>query len=258
MFGGSSATQKLQQTLNTRISFVRLVLSEAVGLDRAALLTFQGQVSSVTAGALVTSPPYIRTPELLSLWNDMWSNRTSFENQAAKIPWLNAYLSQLTKGQCSVNGANWPSCWQLQEQTRTTQIIQEGKELNLYTGYQVKATAIMTASLKRLHDDTCGSSNSGLCTRLRNTISNRTGILDSLRQSTFDLRNFSSVSEAFANTSSVRFNETDGNIVSGGSEADYDVFNFRRNGQGEFNFEMVKIYLLFYILISVCSFFSSE
>ena len=257
MFGGSSATQKLQQTLNTRISFVRLVLSEAVGLDRAALLTFQGQVSSVTAGALVTSPPYIRTPEILSLWNDMWSNRTSFENQAAKIPWLNAYVKELTTGHCSVNGLNWPSCWQNIKQTRTTQIIQEGRELNLYTGYYVKATAVMTALLKRLHDDTCGSSFSGLCTQLRNTISNRAGVLDTLRQSTFDLKDFSSVSEAFANTSSFRFNETDGNIVSGGSEADYYVFNFKRDGQGEFDFQMVKIYLLFYIPISFCSFLSS-
>ena len=242
MFGGFRTTQQLHRTLSKRVAYVRLVLSEAVGLDRAAMLTLRGQVSSLTAGALATSPPYLHAPELRSLWNDVWSNRTTFKNQAKKIPWLAEYFTQLA-GACSLDE---PDCWQKSEQKRATQLIPAGREVNLYTGYQVKAAAVMAALLKRLHGDICGPSSSGLCAQLKETIFDRELILSKLRQCSFDLREFSSVSEAFANTSSVRFNETNGNAVSVGPGADYDVFNFRRDGQGEFNFQMVKTRLLFF------------
>ena len=242
MFGGFRTTQQLHRTLSKRVAYVRLVLSEAVGLDRAAMLTLRGQVSSLTAGALATSPPYLHAPELRSLWNDVWSNRTAFKNQAEKIPWLAEYFTQLA-GPCSLSE---PDCWQNAEQKRATQLIPAGREVNLYTGYQVKAAAVMAALLKRLHGDICGPSSSGLCAQLKETIFDRELILSKLRQSSFDLREFSSVSEAFANTSSVRFNETNGNFVSVGPAADYDIFNFRRDGQGEFNFQMVKTRLQFF------------
>lgn len=250
ILGVTSTTQQLLRTVSSDIKFVSVVLSEAVVLQRATLLTSSGQVSEVSAGALVTSPPFIDLSELKPLWDDLWSNRTSFLEQSGKIPWLEQYFKKLSS--CSdIDSA----CWTQAENKRNSQKVLEGAELTLYAGYHVKAVAVMAALLKRLHDEKCGSS--GLCSGLKTAISQRTEGINALVNSTLDLSGLSAVSDVFKGLTSVRFSGTSGSLLSDGTKGDYTVFNFRRpNLQGKFNFEQVGVTLFFFHGCIVCLIFT--
>ncbi|KAK7097647.1 hypothetical protein V1264_004594 [Littorina saxatilis] len=229
ILAGQSTTKQLQQIINRRVTYVRLILSEAVNLMRATLLTPGGQVSTITQGALITSPSYIHLPEFVPFWNELWTNRSVFENKTSSLPWLGGYFSQLTG--CSHSD---PTCWSQRGSLRAGLVVQDGGTLDLYTGYQVKAAAVMAALLKRLHGDKCGVL-FGLCQPLRDAVFQRTPVLDLLRQSELDLPDLSSVFNVSAK-STVRFNATTGDISGDGHDPEYIVYNFRKDGQGDFSF----------------------
>ncbi|XP_070196625.1 uncharacterized protein [Littorina saxatilis] len=240
VLGATSTTQKLLRIISSDIAFVSVILSEAVDLNRATLLTSGGQVSAVSAGALVTSPPFIDLPELKPLWNDLWSNGTSFLEQAGKIPWLGEYFTQLSS--CSADDST--TCWSQAETQRQIQKVSEEAEVPLYVGYQVKAVAVMVTLLKHLQEEKCGSASSGLCSGLVTTISQRTGIIETLEDSTLNVSNLSAVSDVFKGLTSVRFSGSSSSLLSDGAKGDYTVFNFRRpEKQGDFNFEQIGSWL---------------
>ncbi|XP_076467886.1 uncharacterized protein LOC143298802 [Babylonia areolata] len=231
ILGAAATTRSLLATLGQHVSYVTLVLSEAVALHRATLLTPNGRVADLARGTMVTTPPYLDIPEVTALWTELWSNNSVFGNHVTTNPWLGEYFHQLVG--CSYNASG---CWDGASAQRTGLLATEGGKLNLFVSYQVKATAVMAALLKQLHDSTCGTSARGVCSQLQQQLAQRQDVLDTLRHVTLNLSVFSSMSSAFSSMTSVTFNDTTGDVVTEQSEEDYTVFNFRQDDGGNFNF----------------------
>ena len=232
VLGGTSTTRQLLQILDREVAFAQLVLSETVGLSAVLLKTTSGDIMSLAKGALVTSPPYIQVPEFASFWSSLWTNESQFSAHADRFPWLAGYFTQLTG--CDVGEAG---CWDQSAQLRTSHVIQNGGELSVYIGYQVKAAAVMAALLKRLHDNKCGSNHSGLCPDLENSIAARQDIQDTLKNSVFSLADLSSVTTAFSGEQSVRF-DNNGDVIRDGDDGEYTVYNLKTTG-ADFAFQQV-------------------
>ena len=67
---GSAATaREFMSLLASRVSFVRFIFSEALGLQTSALSR-----ASFGKGALAAAPPYLPLPEFRSFWNSLWTN----------------------------------------------------------------------------------------------------------------------------------------------------------------------------------------
>ena len=235
VLGGRSTVQQLLPVLQQQANFVQLVLSEAVGLDTGALLT--PTTRTVALGALVTSPPYLRVPEFTAFWNQLWGKRTTFNSYAGRNAWLRGYFYQITNCDSAAE-----DCWNRKTSVRNQQMIPEGgsgqEEVSLYTGYQVKATAVLAALPKRFRDDKCGSSSSGLCPGLRSAIVQRTALLTALQQNTFSFSDLAGVSHTLANMSAVSFDSRgDVSLVEGNDG--YDVFNLKKSASGDFAFQRV-------------------
>ena len=223
VFGSTSTTRALLRILDREVTFTQLVLSETVGLNTALLKTTSGAILSLAKGALVTSPPYIQVPEFASFWSSLWTNESQFSAHADRFPWLAGYFTQLTG--CDVGEAG---CWDQSAQLRASHVIQNGGELSLYIGYQVKAVAVMAALLKRLHDDKCGSTYNGFCPDLEKSIAARQDIQHTLENSAFSLDNLSFVTTAFSGKPSVRFNN--GDVIMDGDDGEYTVYNLKTTG----------------------------
>ena len=70
VFIGKAATAKeFLGRLAERITFVRFIFSEALGLQTSAL-----SQASFSKGALAAAPPYFSLPEFRSVWNSLWTN----------------------------------------------------------------------------------------------------------------------------------------------------------------------------------------
>ena len=223
ILGSTSATVQLLQILNSQVTFTELVLSETVGVSPGVLRTTRGDILPLARGALVTSPPYIHVPEFALFWSQLWTNESRFSAYAHRLPWLAGYFAQLTG--CDVVD---PGCWDQTATQRNSHVIQTGGRLSVYIGYQIKAAAVMAALLKRLHGDKCGWVYSGLCPDLENSIAARHDVQDTVENSAFPLADLSSVSTAFNEKQSVRFNSSGDVIVDG---AQYTVYNLKTVGE---------------------------
>ena len=229
-----STTQQLLLVLQEQAKFVQLVLSEAVGLQTATLLTPISQ--TVSFGALVTSPLFLDVPEFTPFWNELWTNRTMFDVYSDRNPWIRGYFDQITNCETGVD------CWNEKASVRDELTILVGEssqaELSLYTGYQVKATAVMAALLKHLHDIKCGSSSSGFCPELRSTIAQREALQNILQGNPFSFDDMAPVSQALANMSAVRFNAS-GDVTLLEGNNGYGVYNLKKSASGDFAFQRV-------------------
>ena len=237
VLGARSTVQQLLPVLQQQAKFVQLVVSDAVGLDTGALLTPTSQ--TVALGALVTSPPYLRVPEFTAFWNQLWGNRTTFNRYAGRNAWLRGYFSQITNCDSAAE-----VCWNSKASVRNQQMILDGgsgqEEVSLYTGYQVKATAVLAALLKRFRNDKCGSSSSGLCPELTSAIVQRTALQTALQRNTFSFNDLAGVSHSLANMSAVSFNNRGDVSLEEGNDG-YDVFNLKKSASSDFAFQRVGL-----------------
>ncbi|KAL8594583.1 hypothetical protein ACOMHN_002138 [Nucella lapillus] len=234
VFIGNRATAKeFMIKLQIRASFPRFIFSEAVGLQDS-VFHHVGIVLSLSKGAFVVSPPSRPLPEFRDFWNDIWSNRTLFLEEAERNPWLGGYFSDLALG-CP---ATDDQCW---ANTRTRRPLLDHNTRWLFEYYNIKAVSVFAALLKKMVSDYCqGETATGLCVNLRDVLTNsRQTVQNLLQTSSFNLEEeFSNVTSAFVNFTSAQFDK-EGEIMEQVDGSVYDVFNFQRCQHEKFCFRKV-------------------
>ncbi|XP_025086748.1 LOW QUALITY PROTEIN: uncharacterized protein LOC112559628 [Pomacea canaliculata] len=187
-----------------------------------------GRIVPITRGALVTSPPYFSLPEFQSFWNDLWTNQTLFTDYARRIPWLAGLFQQVA--QCDFTQSD---CWDRRRQD----VYSVEKTVSLYTGYHLKAAAVLAAFLKQQHTARCSGSNTSLCQDLIKLISDRTSLLQTLNDSVILLSEFRNEISEFANVT-VTFDEN-GDINY--RDKNYAVYNVQEDNR-DLIFKQVATY----------------
>ncbi|XP_070198021.1 uncharacterized protein [Littorina saxatilis] len=233
VFIGSVATaREFTGILAKRVTFVRFIFSEAVGLQTSAV-----SHTSLGKGALVAAPPYFPLPEFGTFWNNLWTNWTIFSDEVQTNAFLAGYYNSTTS--CALSDS---VCWRT---NRNKLPLITSSTQWLFEYYQVKAAAIFAAILKQLHSQTCVKNSSGVCQELDDMIrNNRGGIQDTLQDATLNLESeFSSVSSVFHGQTTVSFDQQ-GEIAAGShhNTSVYDVFNYRECAGGKFCFQQVGRY----------------
>ncbi|KAL8622265.1 hypothetical protein ACOMHN_043788 [Nucella lapillus] len=236
VFIGSAATAKdFLSRLQKRSNFIHFIFSEALGLQTSVVFgTILGK------GALAAAPPYLPLPEFRAFWNSIWTNWTVFSAEMKKNSWLAGYYTAKTK--CSVSEY---ACWIQAYTQNLLPLIQDNTQW-LFEYYDVKATAVFAAILKKLHANTCRVNNNGLCLQLKQVIRNDRGRIQQMVQtSTINLAaEFSNVSSIFSNQTNVGFT-AQGEVTFGQNDTSlYDVFNYRECDNSNFCFQKVGSYMV--------------
>ncbi|KAK7473860.1 hypothetical protein BaRGS_00034911, partial [Batillaria attramentaria] len=215
--------------LGVVVSYVRFIFSEALGLKSGSLAG-----TTLGKGALAASPPFLPLPESRDHWMRIWENRTVFQSEASKNPWLARFYEEVTACTLADEG-----CW---ETNRGSESLVGGSSQWLFEYYIVRAVAVFAAFLKDLHRRTCAVP--GVCLSLKNTLKDRGILQDHFQSHTFNLESeFSRISSAFIGQASLSFNVRSGDIVNGSDRHSlYDIYNFRQCQESEFCFQKVGTY----------------
>nr|KAG5689964.1 hypothetical protein BaRGS_033645 [Batillaria attramentaria] len=234
IIGGHGTTQELIRRMNAEVRFVEFILSEATGLQRSTMESSSGSALGLAQGALLASPQYFGVPKFRTYWNSLWETKTVFVEQATENPWLAGFFKQKTG--CTTDiGACWDGAQR--DDLKLSTVDSSGEGLGLFTWYNVKATAVMAQFLKQLHEEKCAGT-TGPCTRLTEAIKKRGDLLASLRGASFSLNDLGSSVSSFSDMT-VQF-DANGNITIPQGEAEYAVYNFRKETGGN-NFVFKKI-----------------
>ncbi|KAK7096819.1 hypothetical protein V1264_003878 [Littorina saxatilis] len=226
VLAGTSTTSLLVQILNKQITFTQLVLSEAVGLNQAALTSATANTVMLLArGALTTSPPYTSVPNFARFWSELWRDKTNFTMFAQRLPWLESYFKQVVE--CELKSS---SCWEDNSDKRRSQEISESN-MSLYISYQLRAVAVMASLLKTLHTEKCGPTEHTVCPALRNSIQGREDVLDMMQHTNISLTDFVPISSSFGGLTSLSFDGS-GDVINRGDDVKYTVHNLKGNGGG--------------------------
>lgn len=236
IIGSSFTINRLVKKLFDTVKYVNLVVGETVALQQRNLQTTSGQVMSVARGTLVTSPPYFPLLEFRSFWNNLWTNQTLFTEYATRIPWLGSFYTQLTS--CDPKQL---ACWNSKKDIISTLIFEKasGKDVSLYTWYHLKAVAVMASLLKQEQAKRCISSGPGLCPGLKALITDRTSLLDTLRNSTLSLQELGTEISQFANITSLAF-DINGELRINQPDNSYTVYNLQQDGGSQYIFKQVS------------------
>ncbi|XP_070198220.1 uncharacterized protein [Littorina saxatilis] len=229
--GSATTAREFISRLATRVSFVRFIFSEAVGLHTSVV-----SHTSLGKGALVASPPFLPLPEFKTFWNSLWTNWTAFNAEMDRNTFLADYYTTATS--CDLADS---TCWANNKDRLP--LIEDNTQW-LFEYYQVKAAAVFAAILKKLHMQTCGQDSSGVCLELKNKIRNDRGsIRDTVQTVHVNLQSeFSSVSSVFSGQTNVGFDQQ-GEVTSGGHNGSlYNVYNYRECSSGSFCFQQVGMY----------------
>lgn len=236
IIGSSFTINRLVKKLFDTVKYVNLVVGETVALQQRNLQTTSGQVMSVARGTLVTSPPYFPLLEFRSFWNNLWTNQTLFTEYATRIPWLGSFYTQLTS--CDPKQL---ACWNSKKDIISTLIFEKasGKDVSLYTWYHLKAVAVMASLLKQEQAKRCISSGPGLCPGLKALITDRTSLLDTLRNSNLSLQELGTEISQFANITSLAF-DINGELRINQPDNSYTVYNLQQDGGSQYIFKQVS------------------
>ncbi|KAK7500604.1 hypothetical protein BaRGS_00008179, partial [Batillaria attramentaria] len=235
VLGSRRTTKELLSKLNSEVSYIQPILSEAIALQSSSLQTAEGHVIPIARGTLLTSPQYSDLPEFRTFWNQLWADNHTYAEHASRNPWLAGYLQQLTGCDAGDSG-----CWENAGDKRASLSLADGAAgggLSLYLWYKVKAIAVMASFLKRLHAKTCGSSFRGVCAALTDAINDRERLLTELKTDPVPLSDLANVTSAFQNVTSVAF-DANGDVTDEQGDDQYTVYNFRR-GEDGFAFKQV-------------------
>nr|KAG5709300.1 hypothetical protein BaRGS_018052 [Batillaria attramentaria] len=237
VLGSRRTTKELLSKLNSEVSYIQPILSEAIALQSSSLQTAEGHVIPIARGTLLTSPQYSDLPEFRTFWNQLWADNHTYAEHASRNPWLAGYLQQLTGCDAGDSG-----CWENAGDKRASLSLADGAAgggLSLYLWYKVKAIAVMASFLKRLHAKTCGSSFRGVCAALTDAINDRERLLTELKTDPVPLSDLANVTSAFQNVTSVAF-DANGDVTDEQGDDQYTVYNFRR-GEDGFAFKQVLL-----------------
>ncbi|PVD34741.1 hypothetical protein C0Q70_06018 [Pomacea canaliculata] len=140
------------------------------------------------------------------------------------------YLCTCQVAQCDFTQSD---CWDRRRQD----VYSVEKTVSLYTGYHLKAAAVLAAFLKQQHTARCSGSNTSLCQDLIKLISDRTSLLQTLNDSVILLSEFRNEISEFANVT-VTFDEN-GDINY--RDKNYAVYNVQEDNR-DLIFKQVATY----------------